>query len=105
MENVVHANCNGGDAGGTIVGIEHLVASTVSNNRTIKCPDLQKEIQAKTGIKVSMRTVNRARGNVLNNTTEKIKTAYHTCPAYMDELVAESPGSVASVEVSNCDRS
>ena len=99
-ENVIHVNCTGGDTWGTILAIEHVVASTVVSNRAITCPALKKTIEAHTGSKTTLRTINRACGNIFNSTEEEVKTAYSILPAYMDELEKGSPGTVASVDVS-----
>ncbi|CAN0283525.1 unnamed protein product, partial [Pylaiella littoralis] len=53
---------------------------------------------AQTGRKASGRTVNRARGKILNSSAKEVKTAYAILPAYLQDLQDNSPGTVTSVE-------
>ena len=76
------------------------MASTVSSNRRISTPALKKTIEMQTGRKASSRTVNRARGVMLNSSEQQKKDAYSVLPAYLKELQDNSPGTVATAE--NC---
>ena len=82
------------------LNIENIVASTVSSNRRISTPALKKTIEMQTGRKASSRTVDRARGVMLNSSEQHTKDAYSVLPAYLKELQDNSPGTVATAEMS-----
>ena len=100
LANLSHVNCDGGNKANSTLGIENIVASTVSSNRRISTPALKKTIEMQTGRKASSRTVNRARGVMLNSSEQHTKNAYSILPAYLKELQDNSPGTVATAEVS-----
>ena len=100
MANLNHVNCDGGNKANSTLSIEDIVASTVSSNRRISTPALKKTIESQTGRKASSRTVNRARGVMLNSSEQQTKDAYSVLPAYLKELQDNSPGTVATAEVS-----
>ena len=85
LANFSHVNCDGGNKANSTLGIENIVASTVSSNRRISTPAL-KTIEMQTGRKASSRTVNRARGVMLNSSEQDTKDAYSILPAYLKEL-------------------
>ena len=98
MANLSHVNCDGGNKANSTLGIENIVASTVSSNHRISTPALKETIEMQTGRKASP-TVNRARG-VLNSSEKHTKDAYAILPAFLKELQDNSPGTVATAEVS-----
>ena len=100
MANLNHVNCDGGNTANSTLGIENIVASTVSSNRRISTPDLKKTIEMQTGRKASSSTVKNARGVMLNSSEQHTKDAYSILPAYLKELQDNSPGTVATAEVS-----
>ena len=72
----------------------------IRDSRRISTPALKKTIEMQTGRKASSRTVNRARGVMLNSSEQDTKDAYSILPAYLKELQDNSPGTVATAEVS-----
>ena len=96
--NLNHVNCDGGNKANSTLSIEDIVASKVSSNRRISTPALKKTIELQTGRKASSRTVNRARGVMLNSSERHMKDAYSVLPAYLKELQNNSPGTVATAE-------
>ena len=100
LANLVHVKCDGGNKTNSSLSMEDIVASTVSNNPRISTPALKKTIESQTGRKASSRTVNRARGEMLNSSDKEKKDAYAVLPAYLQELQDNSPGTIASAEVS-----
>ena len=100
LVNLNHVNCDGGNKANSTLSIEDTVAWTVSSNRRISTPALKKTIEMQTGRKASSSTVNRARGVMLNSSEQHTKDAYSVLPAYLKELQGNSPGTVATAEVS-----
>ena len=100
MANLSHVNCDGVNKANSTLGIENIVASAVSSNRRISTPALKKTIEMQTGRKGSSRTVNRARRVMLSRSEQDTKDAYSILPAYLKELQDNSPGTVATAEVS-----
>ena len=100
MANLNHVSCDGGNKANSTLGIENIVALTVSSNRRVSTPALKKTIEMQTRRKALSRTVNRARGVMLNNSEQHTKDVCSVLPEYLKELQDNCPGTVATAEVS-----
>lgn len=101
--NTEHVNCAGSTTTATIRGMEPVLVAALKNNAKISDEELRKTVEHSTGAIMSTRSISRAKSMLMHADQKKGGDSYKQLRPYLEELKAHSPGTVTSVEVSECD--
>ena len=94
-----HSNCSGGKAKGKAASLASFASQAINNGPDMKATEIKRSFEVMSGLQVSQRTVTRARGTAVLARRPAAAGTIQQAPGYCAELVEDSPGSVATVEV------
>ena len=94
-----HNECSGGPARASSAALAGLANAALGSNPTMKTTDLKRSLEQESGLKTSYSAANRMKLKATRASEAQLKHSYCVLASYCQQLVKDSPGSVAVVQV------
>ena len=94
-----HNECSGSPARASSAALAALGNAALGSNPTMKTTDLKRSLEQESGLKTSYSAANRMKLKATRASEAQLKHSYCVLASYCQQLVKDSPGSVAVVQV------